>query len=97
MPDEVPEDVKVARMDEIMTLQFDIVTARNNSLIGKVIDVIIDSVYEDGTAVGRSKADCPEIDQEVLVTGDQLEVGSIIPVRIEAAEGYDLAGSKVSG
>ena len=93
MPDQVPDEVKEERLDRLMTLQQEVVFERNNSLIGNVEQVIIDEVLEDGDAVGRTRGDCPEIDQEVLVRRGEVSVGEIRPVRIEAAEGYDLIGS----
>lgn len=92
---QVPEEVKTDRMDELMSIQQEIAFEKNNSLIGKTVDVIIDSLPDDGPAIGRSEGDCPEIDQEVFVGGDDLSVGGIYRVRIDRAEGYDLHGIKV--
>ena len=82
-------------MDELMTLQRDIAFTKNESLIGTVQEVIIDSVDDDTSGVGRTKSDCPEIDQEVFVWGEKLVKGDIIKVRIDATDGYDLKGTKV--
>ncbi|MCD6346951.1 MAG: 30S ribosomal protein S12 methylthiotransferase RimO, partial [Bacteroidales bacterium] len=68
--------------------------ARNNSLIGSQREVIIDSVNNDGTATGRTRWDCPEIDQEVVVSGRGLRSGLICQVQIINSEGYDLRGMK---
>ena len=75
-----------------MSTQQQIAFDENTSLIGKVKQVIIDAVDKDRTAVGRTQGDCPEIDQEVFVTGTPLEVGQLCSVRIESVEGYDLRG-----
>ncbi len=95
LDDQVPEEVKASRMDELMTLQRDIAFTKNESLIGTVQEVIIDSVDEDTSSVGRTKSDCPEIDQEVFVWGENLVKGDIIKVRIDNTDGYDLKGTKV--
>jgi len=96
MPDQVPDGVKAERADRIMTLQREIAFEKNNSLIGNVEEVIIDSVKSGEPALGRTRGDCPEIDQEVAVTGDSVRVGDICKVRIEGVEGYDLVGTRVS-
>ena len=75
-----------------MSLQQEIAFEKNNSLIGSVKKVIIDKTGENRMAVGRTEADCPEIDQEVFVEGKQPAVGDIIEVRITAVDGYDLVG-----
>jgi len=92
---QIAEEVKEARLDELMSLQREIAFEKNNSLIGHTVDVIIDSLSAEEPAVGRTRGDCPEIDQEVFVTGDNLAVGDICAVRIDAADGYDLHGTKV--
>jgi len=96
MSNQVPEPVKIERKDRLMQLQQEIAVTRNNLLIGTIVDVIIDAVSNDGTARGRSSADCPEVDQEVLVRGDHLEVGQLCRVRIDAVDIYDLIGSKLA-
>jgi ribosomal protein S12 methylthiotransferase len=90
---QLPEEVKMARMDELMSLQQEIAFAKNNSLIGSVKEVIIDSGSGGDSAVGRTRGDCPEIDQQVFVSGDNLMIGDIHRVTIEAADGYDLRGT----
>lgn len=89
---QVPENEKIRRVDEIMVLQQEIAVAGNNDLIGKKIEVIIDAVLTEGKGTGRSRGDCPDIDQEIALTGPDLEIGQLRPVIIESAEGYDLAG-----
>ncbi len=92
---QIPEEVKEARLDELMSLQREIAFEKNNNLIGQTVDVIIDSLKEDGPATGRTRGDCPEIDQEVYVSGNDLAVGRICAARIDAVDGYDLQGTKV--
>ena len=72
---QIPEQVKLQRLDELMSIQREIAFETNNSLIGHTLDVIIDSLSNEGGGVGRSRGDCPEIDQEVMVEGDDLAVG----------------------
>lgn len=96
LPGQVPEEVKVERMDRLMTLQQGLAFGRNNSLIGESVEVIIDTVDSKGWSVGRTRGDCPEIDQEVLISGPDLRAGDICRVRIDGADGYDLVGTKVA-
>ena len=94
MDGQVPERVKSERVDAIMSLQSELVFARNERLVGKTVDVMIDSLTAEG-AVGRTQADCPDIDQEVHLAGKPTSVGSICRVRIDSAEGYDLRGTLI--
>jgi len=95
LPDHVSEEVKNDRLDRLMSTQREIAFEKNSALIGATREVIIDSVGPDGSMVGRTRGDCPEIDQEVFVSGAGLTVGQIIRVRIEAADGYDLRATTV--
>ena len=92
----LPESVKIARRDELMASQQQIAFDFAESLIGYELDVLIDSVDEEGRLVGRTFADAPEIDACVTVSGEfsQREdlVGEFIPVEITGRAGYDLAG-----
>ncbi len=88
----VPEDVKEERWHRFMAAQQPIAARRMDRKVGQTLDVIIDTVDEDG-AIGRSKGDAPEIDGNVYVTnGHDLAVGSIVKVIIDDADPYDLWG-----
>jgi ribosomal protein S12 methylthiotransferase len=86
----VDEDIIEARQDELMALQQEIAFEKNIALIGKNIEIIIDDIKSERMAIGRSKGDCPEIDQVVYVSGAGMTAGDILEVRVTAAEGYDL-------
>jgi ribosomal protein S12 methylthiotransferase len=92
----LPETVKIARRDELMASQQQIAFDFAESLIGYELDVLIDSVDEEGLLVGRTFADAPEIDACVTVSGEFSEredlVGEFIPVEITGRTGYDLVG-----
>ncbi len=93
--DDVPDDVKQARADELMELQQEISAELNQQKIGKTYKVIIDR--EEGEFfVGRTEYDSPEVDGEVLVTSDvQLSPGDFVNVKITGAEDYDLYGEVI--
>ncbi|MBL8810085.1 MAG: 30S ribosomal protein S12 methylthiotransferase RimO [Planctomycetaceae bacterium] len=88
----LPEDVKESRRDELMALQQEIAFEHAEKFIGYELDVLIDEDLGDGVYVGRTFADAPEIDANVIVTGAELQVGDMVPVEIMDREDYDLAG-----
>jgi ribosomal protein S12 methylthiotransferase len=93
LPNHVPEEVKAERWDRFMARQAEISAARLAAKVGRTLDVIIDAVDDDGGATGRSKADAPEIDGQVLLRdAGAVAVGDIIPVVIEDADEVDLFG-----
>ncbi len=87
----LPEEVKQARYEELMALQQPISLAKNQALVGRVLDVLVEG-HGDGLSVGRSYRDAPEIDGLVIVPGE-LPVGAIVPIRIDGAMNYDLTGT----
>jgi ribosomal protein S12 methylthiotransferase len=92
LPGAVPDSTKEERFARFMATQQTISARKLKAKVGQTLDVIIDAVDEKG-AVGRSYADAPEIDGTVVVKTDpRLKVGDIVPVRIEAADAYDLRG-----
>ena len=93
LSDDVPEQVKGRRMEEIMQIQSDISLQLNEARVGNVERVIIDSRQGD-YYVGRSQYDSPEVDEEILIPvgGKRLIRGRFYDVRITAAENYDLYG-----
>jgi ribosomal protein S12 methylthiotransferase len=91
-PEQVPDEVKAERVEIIMSIQREIALAKNAAIVGKTVSVMIDEIDDAGPALGRSIADCPDIDQSVYVYGDGLQVGDIVPVRVTEVDGYDLVG-----
>ena len=93
LPDPIDETVKQSRLEAFMDRQAQISFAKLQAKIGRTLDVIIDEVGENG-AIGRSKADAPEIDGVVHILGnvESMQIGEIIKVKIEAADAHDLQG-----
>jgi ribosomal protein S12 methylthiotransferase len=86
----VPEEVKEERWHRFMAAQQEVSTAILASRKGRVIDVIIDEVDEDG-ALGRSKWDAPEIDGSVFLNGATgLAPGQIVQAKVTESDEYDL-------
>lgn len=90
LPGQVPDEVKDARYEQLMTTQQPISLQRNQAFVGRTLPVLIEG-SNDGLSVGRSYRDAPEIDGMVIVE-DDLPVGEIIPVKITSAMVYDLVG-----
>jgi len=90
LPNYVPEDVKRERYERLMTLQQPISLGKNQALVGKTLDVLIEG-QGDGLTVGRTYRDAPEIDGLVVIEGKVPKAG-FVPVRITGAMEYDLTG-----
>jgi ribosomal protein S12 methylthiotransferase len=95
--DDVPEDVKQERANEIMEIQSQISWELNQQKIGKQFKVIIDR-KRGNYFVGRTEFDSPDVDNEVLIDAGQhyLSVGSFVNVTITEAEDFDLFGTPVA-
>lgn len=87
---QVPQDVKEARLDELMALQQNISLQKNQAQVGRVLPVLIEGIG-DGVSVGRTYRDAPEIDGLVIIPGE-LPPGEMVPIRIDGAMTYDLTG-----
>ncbi len=88
--DNIPEDVKQRRLDEIMAIQEEIALESNKSKVGKTLEVVIDSENED-YYVGRTEYDSPEVDPEVLIEKTQpMQIGQYYNVKITSADTFEL-------
>ena len=96
MPDDVPAEVKEERASRLMELQQEISLRKNEAKIGKVFRTLFDR-KEGRYFIGRTEADSPEVDNEVLVPakGNYLRLGDFADVRITGAEEFDLYGEPV--
>ena len=91
--DDVPEDVKQQRANEIMEIQSQISWELNQQKIGKEFKVVIDR-KEGNYFVGRTEFDSPDVDNEVLIdaTKNYLKTGEFCKVKIVDASDFDLYG-----
>ncbi len=93
--DDVPEDVKQARLDKLMRVQQNISAEIEAAKIGQTLKTVIDR-QEGDWYVGRTEYCSPEVDPEVLIpASEQLETGCFYDVRITDAEEFDLYGTTV--
>lgn len=94
--DDIPQEVKNQRLDELMAIQEEISAELGSAKIGKDMKVIIDRV-EGEYYIGRTEFDSPEVDPEVLIAYEErnLVIGSFYIVHITGADDFDLYGSVV--
>lgn len=91
--DQIPEQEKNDRLDQIMRAQLDVSLESNQKKVGSILKVLIENKEEDGSYYGRSEYDAPEIDNGVLFTSkEQLNIGDFVLVTILDAFDYDLVG-----
>ena len=93
LEDDVPEEVKKARVDKFMDVQQDISLEINQKRLGRTEKVLIDRT-EGGYYVGRTQYDSPEVDDEVLISmkDNKLDIGTFINVKIIQADYFDCYG-----
>ncbi len=93
-PDQIPEEVKEARRDEIMELQQEIAFEKSEAMEGRVLDVLIEGKVADENAyVGRTYMDAPGVDGLLFLnTDEELLSGDFVRVRVTGAAEYDLIG-----
>ncbi len=87
------ENVINDRQDRMMAVQQEIAFRKNIALIGTTQQVIIDRIETGSSAVGRTRGDCPDIDQVVFIDTGKVRVGDMVDVRITMSEGYDLVAT----
>lgn len=97
LADDVPEEVKLQRANEIMELQSQISWELNQAKVGKVFRCLIDR-KEGNYFVGRTEYDSPDVDNEVLIDAKKhyVKIGDFTDVKITEAADYDLYGEPIS-
>ena len=100
LPNQVPAEVAQERKDRLMALQQPIAAARNAAWVGRIVDVLIEQENPStGEMLGRCARFAPEVDGEVRVLPGEgglcAAPGTMVPVRITAANTYDLVGEVV--
>ena len=96
LKDDVPEELKQKRLNEIMEIQSKIALNKNEKLIGRVFKCLIDR--KEGTNfIGRTFMDSPDVDNEVLIDAKKfyVKLGEFVNIKIIGADNFDLAGIPV--
>ena len=94
MENQIPEEIKEDRRDEIMALQQEISLEKGENRIGQVLTVMIEGkVSGESAYIGRTYGDAPKVDGYIFVqTGELLMTGDFARVRVTGALEYDLIG-----
>jgi ribosomal protein S12 methylthiotransferase len=97
LEDNVPQEVKQDRANQIMEMQSQISWELNQQKIGNTFKVIIDR-KEGNYFIGRTEFDSPDVDNEVLIdaTKTYLKTGEFYDVKINEAEDFDLYGEAIN-
>ena len=94
MPDQIAEEVKQRRLDELMTLQQGISLEENTARVGEICEVLCEGA-EEGMFVGRSIREAPESDGVIRFTAArEVAPGEYLNVKITGADAYDLFGEE---
>ncbi|HAA01672.1 MAG TPA: 30S ribosomal protein S12 methylthiotransferase RimO [Flavobacteriales bacterium] len=93
--DDVPQEEKQRRANEIMELQLGISAGINEEKVGQTLKVLIDR-KEGQHYIGRTEFDSPEVDNEVIIDADFLRVGDFVQVKVESAGPYDLHAKPIN-
>lgn len=92
--DDIPQEVKERRLDELMAVQQEISEELSQKKVGQVLKVIVDRV-EGEYYIGRTEFDSPEVDPEVLIplNDGELQIGNFYNVKITDSDAFDLYGT----
>ena len=94
MPDQIPQEKKEERRDELMELQWEIACERSEAMKGRIVEVMIEGKVADEDAyVGRTYMDSPNVDGLIFVSTErELMSGDFLRVKVTGALEYDLVG-----
>lgn len=96
-PNQISEEVKKQRQDELMTLQQEVSYDNNQRMLGKQLEVLVEGyLYEEDVYIGRSYREAPNVDGYIFINAEEEIVsGEMVTVRITDANEYDLIGEVV--
>ncbi|MFK7866624.1 MAG: 30S ribosomal protein S12 methylthiotransferase RimO [Alphaproteobacteria bacterium] len=99
LEDQVPEEIKQDRLERLMAHQQTISAARLRKKVGTDVAVIIDEIKPDGSIIGRTAQDAPEIDGIIhlktnhsTLYDEQIAIGQVVAARVTASDAHDLWG-----
>jgi ribosomal protein S12 methylthiotransferase len=97
LADKVPPKVAAARYRKLMTLQRPIAHAKNQKLVGKTLEVLVEGASDEHEYVvmGRHPGQAPEIDGQVYLSGGEAVPGTLRRVQVVQASDYDLVGELI--
>ncbi len=94
MQDQIDEEVKLERQEELMMLQQEIAFEISDSMIGRTLDVLVEGrLPEEGIYIGRTYKDAPDVDGYIFITAEEEIIsGDIVRVKVTGSNEYDLVG-----
>ena len=96
LPNQIEEDIKLQRSEEIMSIQLSISEELMSNKVGKIYEVMIEEVAEENLYIGRTYMDSPDIDGVVYVNSSkELAFGDFVNVKISESLEYDLIGEVI--
>ena len=94
MVDQIDEETKQKRYDALMSLQQEISREKQQDMVGKVVEVLVEGFSEETELLlqGRTSQQAPDIDGIVLINEGEAAPGTIVKVEVTEAMEYDLVG-----
>ena len=91
MSGQISERTKTMRQKALMLAQQRVVLAKNRSMLGKVVEVLIDRPSDEaGLWIGRTRTQAPDVDSVTFVRADEVAAGDFVEAQIVDVAGYDL-------
>ena len=91
LPEQLPDEVKQRRVEELMLAQQQVAFAKARSMVGQTIEVLIDRPHDaPGQWIARSASQAPDIDSVTYVSGSRLHAGQLLNVKVTDFQAYDL-------
>jgi ribosomal protein S12 methylthiotransferase len=92
MEGQIPDNVKQARVEELMLAQQEVAFSKARAMVGKTVEVLIDARVPSSaqTCTARMQSQAPEIDSVVYVHGKSLHPGQMLSVKVTDYQAYDL-------
>lgn len=96
-PNQIEEEEKKRRQDEIMALQQEVSYDNNQKMLGAILEVLVEGyLYEEDIYIGRSYREAPNVDGYIFISAEEEIIsGELVKVRITDANEYDLIGEVV--
>jgi ribosomal protein S12 methylthiotransferase len=97
LEDDVPEPVKVERLERLVALKQEIAFERNRERIGRRVEVLVEGAHAETEhlLVGRTRWQAPDVDGQVLINDGSARPGEFVTVELTDVAGYDLVGAIV--
>lgn len=96
LENQIDEEIKEQRRDEIMYVQKEISFEKNRNKIGEIYDILVEEQVEESVYIGRTPYDAPEVDGVVYFNAEEaLNLGALVKVKITDVLEYDLLGEIV--